>query len=323
MGGAIDTLEVRVPGEEFWARDLRRICRSRISDTSPLLQRQGGQYRQVVDLRGAGLSGILYLVSRVSGSNKLVISRAGGLPYRHILGDIGALFDVEVLALQVMRIDLAVDVVGYPMAWFRENVAVRRRYCRDEIGTVSYRTKVRRGIETMYFGRRPNLIRVYDKIAQLKAEGRRRKKLDDIPNADKESWPDGVNVTRVERQYGGKGIPSQLSTLGAIQVEGPIIDPFKPLEFSALGSAAIPDDLGGASFLKAFGLTRLIQERGCHASIAELNRRTGGKGKRLFCNVLGYRSKEVKEAPDLLALYRQSLATQLEQESTGRVGNAI
>lgn len=311
MSGAIDKLDVRVPGEEVWTSELRRICGGGISVSSPLLGRQGGVYRGVVDLRPHGFSALLYLDSRETGSNKLVMNRAGGLPYKHVLGQIGALFDGDILGLKVMRIDMAVDVVGYSVEWFRTHVAVRRRQCRGEIGT-AYRTDVRRGVETLYFGKRPNLFRIYDKIAQLRTEGHRRNRLGALSHPVEEPWTERTTVTRIERQYGGNRIPEQLATLGKIQPDALGINPFEPLEFSAIGFPSIPADLGGSAFLKARGMRALVEERGLQGAVAELNRRAGGKGRRHLRNVLSLASNdEPIEPPNLLAMYRQSLASQL------------
>ena len=314
MSGAIDTLEVQVPGEELWSSDLRRVCGGRISESGPLLQRQGWRYRGVVDLRQHGFSAVLYLASTVCGSNKLVVKQVGALPYKHLLNEIGALFDGDILGLNVKRIDMAVDVVGYPVGWFRDHVSVRRRQCRGEFGTVSYRTDVRRGVETLYFGRRPNLFRIYDKIAQPKPKAI--KGTDWVLfKPDRRGMDSGLAVTRIERQYGGDRVPDQLATLGKIRVEGLKINPFGPLEFSAMKVLSIPADLRGTAFLKALGMRTLVENLGLQGAVAELNRRTGGKGRRYLRTVQSYATDDEPVAPpNLHAMYRQSLAAQLNCE---------
>ena len=315
MSGAIDKLDVRVPREEVWSSELRRICRDRISKGSPLLQLQGGMYGGVVDLRQYGFSAVLYLANRASGSNKLVMYRTGAVPYKLILGEIGALSDGDILGLRVMRIDLAVDVVGYTVGWFRNHVTARRTQCRGEFGKVSYQTEVRRGVETIYFGRRPNLFRIYDKIAQLKSGSHRRNRRSALPNAVGEGWSERSVVTRVERQYGGNRVPEQLATLGQIQAEALKINPFEPLEFSATEFASIPADLSGAAFLKALGMRTLVEDLGLQGAVAELSRRNDGKGRRYLRDVQSYASDDEQIAPpNLLAMYRQSLAAQLNCE---------
>ena len=312
MSGAIDTLEVQVPGEEVWSTELRRLSRGGVSGGGPFLQWQGWRYRRFVDLRQHGFSAMLYLDSRRCGSNKLVMNRVGGMPYKNVLAEIGALFDSDVLDFTVMRVDMAVDVVDYPVQWFKDHVAVRRRQCRGEIGTISYQTNVRRGVETLYFGKRPNLFRIYDKIAQLRTEGHRRNRLGALSHPVEEPWTEMTTVTRIERQYGGSRIPEQLATLGKIQADALKINPFEPLEFLFRAFASIPADLSGSAFLKALGLRTLVEDQGMQGAIAELNRRTGGKGIRLIGNVQNHMSRdEPVVPPNLVEMYRQSLASQL------------
>ncbi len=254
---------------------------------------------------------MLYIDNKSSGTSKLVLKDVGGLPYRRVLDEAVALFQTDVLALKVTRIDLAVDVNGFPVTWFRDHICVRNRRSRCEIGTLSYRTTVSREVETIYLGARPNLFRIYDKIAQLRAENH------GAP-LDK-SWPKNAIVTRVERQYGGKRIPKQLATLGQVREQALRINPFEPIEFSPAGPGPIPVGLGGSAYLKVLGMRKLVADRGLQGAIAELNQRTGGKGRRLLRGIQGFSDNDQPmELPDLLTKYRQWLAAQFNDNTYQR-----
>ena len=83
----------------------------------------------------------------------------------------------------------------------------------------------RRGVETIYFGKRPNVIRVYNKVAERQYQYSRmlaRAKRNNIPVTELQTFeqiyghsPTGCVLTRVERQIAGGRIPEQIGTFGA------------------------------------------------------------------------------------------------------------
>jgi hypothetical protein len=100
------------------------------------------------------------------------------MPYRAIGHVIEGVFDVPAGPTELMRLDVAVDVTDVPVAWFQQHVIAQFKRWTACIGTLSVRddddgTEVSnmgmRGIETLYFGRRPNVIRVYNKVAERRA----------------------------------------------------------------------------------------------------------------------------------------------------------
>ena len=70
----------------------------------------------------------------------------------------------------IMRIDCAADIYGHSVEWFRQNARVTlKRYSSEHSRFVSEHAQV----QTLYFGKRPNLFRIYDKIQQERIEYQR------------------------------------------------------------------------------------------------------------------------------------------------------
>jgi hypothetical protein len=272
-------------------------------------------------MRPFGFSSLLFLDCERGGTDKLVYVEVGKMSYEDITNTAATLFHVGSAELRIVRIDLATDVVGYSVEWFRRRASVSRKRSGREIGTL-YGDTMERGVETLTFGRRPNMFRIYDKLAQLCLRAKKICGLEPTLLNSTEAGNPHVPLTRVERQYGGGKIPSELATLASLRDRALTINPFEPLEFLA-GPTPIPvsADLGGSQYLKLIGLRRLIELNGYQATVSELNQRTGGKGKRLIRHIQGLDDDEPNEPPDLLSLYRESLACQLDPHCYRGVGN--
>src|SRR5215469_9644621 len=85
------------------------------------------------------------------------------------------------------------------------------------------------GIQTLYFGKRPNVIRIYDKVAEYKSQYAKllRDKEDGaVPTFEEFCGLKETDViTRVERQMGGK-IPEQFSTVEQLRT----LDTYGPFD---------------------------------------------------------------------------------------------
>jgi hypothetical protein len=317
MSGAIDKLEVRAPSRVAWTRELQSAARFAARRNTKLPYHQGGQYEAMVDLRNLGLSSRLYLTSRATGSHKLVLIGVGAMSYEEILNQLRAVFVTDVLALRIARIDLAVDVFGYSVAWFRDHTYVAKKRSGGEIGKSSYGAVATRVVETLYFGTRPNLFRIYDKWAQLEAEAARdRRRIQRFSAAsDNASEPPSYDtcLTRVERQYGVGKIPMQLATVGALAKDALEINPFESLQFTTgTDISTVPAHFGASTYLKVLGLKALIASCGYQGALKELNPRNGGKGKRLADALVPYmQDGQRTKSPNLASLYRQFLSAQL------------
>jgi hypothetical protein len=85
-----------------------------------------------------------------------------------------------------------------------------------------------RNVQTLYFGKRPNCIRIYDKLAELRSRA-----LELRPDESVLLNPierPGRVLTRVERQCGGGRIPAEVATVGTLLKNARSLDPFEYLE---------------------------------------------------------------------------------------------
>jgi len=171
-----------------------------------------------------------------TGDHKLELIDAGTMQRPEMLREITQIFSVDPLLLSVMRIDFAVDVPNVPLKWFRETVSANNKRFRAAVTGQPFHSEMGNGdIETLYFGKRPNVIRIYDKRAEYAAQYRSaiRKLGKEIDKPTFESvfgftFPDS-NLTRVERQIGGR-IPAELETLGNVCAQTFEYKPFASLK---------------------------------------------------------------------------------------------
>jgi hypothetical protein len=151
-----------------------------------------------------------------------------------------------------MRIDFAVDILNVALQWFRETVRVENKRFRAAVTGERFYSEMGTGeIQTLYFGKRPNVIRIYDKQAEYKKQyrdllrslqrgGEHSNVMANLPPTFESifhSNPDSI-VTRVERQIGGR-IPEVIATLGQVIEPGFEYRPFTKLKI--LDHAATPE----------------------------------------------------------------------------------
>jgi hypothetical protein len=240
----IDKADIRIPSrvplaDRFsWIGE--QLRRTGSVDRCPPSQ----HYRAVVDLRREGLSALLHagLKHGPAANHKLEIVDAGEMSYRGILRTVEAIFPVDPRPLEIIRIDLCADVYGITVGWFVNSARVLRKRFGANVGTLDFQRMGRVGVETAYFGRRPNCFRIYDKIAERRSVyaklSRKFRRLERIREHLAETSPEIVRngprdkqlpsfeqwsgldetrmCTRVERQIGGGRIPGALDSLGKL-----------------------------------------------------------------------------------------------------------
>jgi len=247
----IDKLDLRVP--EFASpgpiligplEDLRR-------HPVPLF-RPSKFYQYVCDLREPfEIDAVVHLYLRQGRPNhKIEIIDAGDKTLQEIAGIISQLFEVDPWSLQVMRIDLAADVEGVSVSWLKDHAYVNRKQfssridksLEKELQFVAMGSAI---AQTIYAGKRPCLIRMYDKLAEWKRQLRKmeiqyKRHNDSMVGLDMSEEQkyygrliaptfaeycaargyqlhDQSVFTRVERQIGGNRIPPELATLGHLR----------------------------------------------------------------------------------------------------------
>ncbi|PYX53828.1 MAG: hypothetical protein DMG76_24085 [Acidobacteria bacterium] len=197
--------------------------------------REARYYGRIDDLRQYGLNSILCFGHRRTGNHKLEIIGTGTMMLSEIVSEIKKVFELDPMQAEIMRIDFAVDAPGYPVEWFRENTRVaRKRYTCDYDRVVSEHKRV----ETLYFGKRPNIFRVYDKTEEQRVEYRRlnSKRLagEFIPTFEERyGHRENEILTRIERQYGGGRVPRRIANLQRLQENAISLNPFEPPVVSA------------------------------------------------------------------------------------------
>jgi len=171
------------------------------------------------------------------GDHKIELFDVGTKSKSEIYKEILRIFDFDPYLLGVMRVDFAVDVNGVPLSWFRESVRVSFKRWRAGVTNDPFFSEMGIGnIQTLYFGKRPNLIRIYDKMAEYRSAYRKLKrehKGETIPTFESiYGVPDDDSIlTRVERQIGGR-IPPRLATLGDVVRRAPDFKPFEALKIA-------------------------------------------------------------------------------------------
>src|SRR5205823_3862416 len=259
----IDKLDLRVPtmtplrplfAELVYARTHgKRIPRATSST----------YYNHVFDLRQYRADAILRYGAKFGRdrANKLELLEVGNKHFNMLEERIASIFDVDPGDLGVMRIDLAVDVDGIPVSWFRHHSRVPYKQFSREVGkmTVEFSEAVKGEIQTLYFGRSPNCFRIYNRVAERTAQylkdnaavirlhiGRGRNVSEILGFAGLELTscigsgthitipsfqerygisPDAL-CTRIERQIGGGRVPPELDRVWKLRRNLPEFNPF-------------------------------------------------------------------------------------------------
>jgi hypothetical protein len=247
----IDKVDLRVP--EFalpgpiLAGPLEELKRHPVA-----LFRPSKHYQYVCDLRDSfGIDAVVHLYLRHGRPNhKVEIIDAGEKTLLEIADIITQLFDVDPWSLEVMRTDLAADLEGVSVPWFRNHAYVNRKQFssrieksfENELQFVGMGSAV---AQTLYAGKRPCLIRIYNKLAEWRMQLRKMEiqyrrfnnRMEGLEMSEEQRYygrlmaptfaeyceargyqlREGSVLTRLERQIGGNRIPPEVATLGDLR----------------------------------------------------------------------------------------------------------
>jgi hypothetical protein len=284
-------------------------------------------YQYSADLRNDfGIDAVVHLYCRFGRPNhKVEIVDAGEKTLEEIAAIVASLFEVDPWTLSTMRVDLAADIAGVPVPWFQHNTVVNRKQFASQIKKAGEQELQFIGMgtasaQTIYAGKRPHLIRIYDKPAELRKQ-LRKKELDcnrfnrlmegmDLSDEQKYygsryvptfeefcrthgfQYREGEVVTRVERQIGGDRIPPELATMNGLRFAHELDEPFVGLRIVSaepiLNLNSVPDDVPVRDFLAALGLNALSAHFGS-AQLAQsfVRRNANGNGKRILESLEG------------------------------------
>lgn len=243
-------------------------------------------YLAVGDLRPFGYEAILHAhCVYADGNFKLELIDTGKSTLANLVREIERVFEVDGRRLEISRLDLAADIRGVPVSWFMDHVRAKHKRWAADIGT--YSRMGMNAVETLYFGKRPNLYRIYDKIAEFRNQYARLKPDGDLQKPSFEELYDypetGVILTRVERQIGGGRLPPTIGTVGKLR-SLPDFCPFDKLEILA-GASEIPnaDHYDLSTYLQGVGLQSMVAKLGgIQRTIRWINRHSPGNAARLL-----------------------------------------
>jgi hypothetical protein len=289
--------------------------------TNPMVPfRPAKYYKYSADLReDFGVDAIVHLNARFGRPNhKIEIIDAGKKTVFEMAEIIVKLFDVDPWSLPLMRVDLVADVEGVPVSWFQANAYVSRKQfasriekCRDE--EVQF-VKMAQGLaETIYAGKRPNPVRIYNKIAELKIQHRRKevqcerfnRRMEKMDLSPEQKYygarylspfetfcrQEGIDyrpemmVTRIESQRGSR-LPKEMQTFSDL-LSADEFEPFRGLKLTGAQAVvnldAPPEGVPVRNWLASLGLKSLSEAHGSLQTARSIVfKHANGNGKRIF-----------------------------------------
>jgi len=313
--GTIDKLDLRVPKTTSFTEQLEQFLNNGIREEAHSGTRY---YRFAANLTRCGLPSKLYFRHRRNGNHKLEIARTAGMTLHGIISAIGKLFLIDPWLLEIMRIDFAVDVPDYTVEWFRRRARVIHKRSSAEHGQFSFE---RTTIQTLYFGKRPHLFRIYDKAEQERSQHRHsckrnRNELGHSVFEQKYGYSPDTVLTRVERQYGAGRVPKEIGTLAKLQQNVLTLNPFERLRFlPSTISENSANQLTGDAFLKTHGFLRLLELHGNAEATRILDHKTSRNTQRLLRQLHCMLADPQYEPPDLVRLFREAVQQQLSLDA--------
>ena len=276
----IDKAELRLPSTVYFKREIRALLRNAQYGSSDSSMRPSRDYAAVGDLRPFGIDGLLHYRCKHGspGNHKLELIDTGKKSYSALVAQIQAVVDHDIDTLGIMRIDLCADIPGVPVSWFQSRLRVKYKRTSRQIGPLPLDVISNAGVKTLNAGQRPNMVRVYDKVAESRMQFRKleRKASKDAEPLDFEhefGFRADATLTRIERQFGGGRIPSAIDTFGKIQ-NCADFNPFDVLEIKGRMNARLPtveECESVTDYLAGLQLNRQVQVEGMQSTVRWLN----------------------------------------------------
>jgi hypothetical protein len=285
-----------------------------------------GRYEWVTNLKPIGIDGLLhYSLKRKQndpheGEHKLELFDTGYKAFSGLLGQIESVIEGPADDLELMRIDLCADLHGVPVDWFFDRLRVKFKRVCYEIGELKYGCMGKNGIQTINFGKKPNVVRAYDKIAEL-GDQLKKKNRKLSPDAHKLTLEcefgvsESDTITRIERQFGGGRIPMQIDSVGKLSGL-PDFNPFTNIEIVNGSAAGIPSlkECGLDTWLTGTRLRGLRDKMGIQQFNRWLNANSAGNGARYrktYSTFLEPKFDGIVTSATLFEVYRDSVERQL------------
>ena len=127
-------------------------------------------YHAVVDLRPRGFDAMLHIEQKRYGTHKVELFETGKKGLAEIQDTLERIVDCDPAGCRLGRIDLTADVREVSLPWFREHTFVLYKqflYAHaKELIEAEYSEMGKKIYQTLYFGKKPSCIRIYDKVAE-------------------------------------------------------------------------------------------------------------------------------------------------------------
>lgn len=318
----IDKLEIRVPAQTAVGTELEAVYAALRRGMPVPGFKPSPYYRVVGDLRPLGIEAMAHFEcrNRKSPNHKLELLETGRARFSELLSRAQRAFRFDPLSAEVMRVDLAADVEGVPVSWFENTAYAEYKRFTCDIGEIEYCRMGGRDVETLYLGKRPNCIRIYNKTAERLMQYRQllrsMKRGDSLPDFQDlfGASPEAV-VTRVERQIAAGRVPKQLGTVRLLRQHAVDFNPFQRLRLSA-GNGRLPtvETVGYRLWLEGMGLRRMVETQGMHRTRRWLNRNAQRNAARILEQIADFLPRAANSAiseDGLFETYRQSVGRQL------------
>lgn len=347
----IDKVDVRIPAmTAFGPAMVETAALLRYGPVAPF--RASRFYEAVGDLRKThGIDAVLHLgYKHGQHTNKLEIIDAGKKALSEMRAIIRQVFDVDPSRLELMRVDLAADVPGVPVSWFRNNARFQYKQFASSIDKAEESELEFIGMgsavaQSLYAGRRPNCVRIYNKFAELKRQWLKLKRdceqynrgLNDFDFTEEQrqnsirippifdefclkdgcEYIDGAILSRVERQIGGDRFPKELRTFGDLS-RAHEFNPFKTLQIISADPVASFEnptkDVSIRDWLATRGLQALQEDLGSlQQADAFVLKHGNGNGRRVLESLranMPQACPAITEA-GVFEIYRQSTEKQI------------
>jgi hypothetical protein len=317
----IDKLELRIPGRTQFSPPFAALYRDLSSDEKMNPFKSAQHYVKSGDLRLLGYPCILHIhcTRDKQGNHKLELVDTADMSVAAMRNEVERIFDVDSRQLGLMRLDLAADVPGVPIPWFAQHARVKYKRWTADVGKIEFAQMGKGQIETLYFGKRPNCFRIYDKIAELRhqyAQLRRRESdAAETPSFLEEfGYPEtGFVLTRVERQIGGSRFPALLDQFSSLR-RLPAFNPFANLELQSFDESPAPsiEDFGVIEYLAGLGARSAAMDMGLHRFRSFLNKHPPRNANRILRRMQPFLPREVgTDSKKLFEIYQESVNRQL------------
>jgi hypothetical protein len=165
----IDKIEAMIERGTDFRGDLNELKRvSPFETLSPHL-RPSKFYGAVADLRPFGFDAMLHIEQKRYGTHKVELFETGKKGMAEIQNTLERIVDCDPGGCRLGRIDLCADVRDVQLSWFREHAFVQYKQflcAHAKIVEDEHSELGKKVYQTLYFGKRPSCVRIYDKTSE-------------------------------------------------------------------------------------------------------------------------------------------------------------